>query len=132
LKEPLTFHVASPWFAQTVNGPISIAKVRLWPELEPNNELVLLTRCAFSMSVETGLDYFEARYYASTQGRSTSVDPLMASGRPASPQAWNRYTYALDNPLRFTDPSGMAPGDFYNEEGKRLGTDGINDQKSAS
>src|SRR6185295_8783800 len=35
---------------------------------------------------ETGLDYFLARYYSSTQGRFTSVDPLMASGSTGSPQ----------------------------------------------
>jgi RHS repeat-associated protein len=78
---------------------------------------------------ETGLDYFGARYYGSTQGRFTSVDPLMASGSVGDPQSWNRYSYAFNNPLRFTDPTGMEPGDFYNQDGKRLGTDGINDQK---
>ena len=56
---------------------------------------------------ETGLDYFNARYYASTQGRFTSPDPLVASGKAAIPQSWNRYTYCLDNPLKFIDPSGM-------------------------
>jgi RHS repeat-associated protein len=76
---------------------------------------------------ETGLDYFGARYYSSTQGRFTSIDPLMASGSTGSPQSWNRYSYAYNNPLRFTDPSGMLAGDFYNEDGKRLGTDGLND-----
>ena len=42
--------------------------------------------------VETGLDYFEARYYASTQGRFTSVDPLLAIAKRRNPQSWNRYT----------------------------------------
>lgn len=57
---------------------------------------------------ETGLDYFIARYYASTNGRFTSPDPLMASGRPANPQTWNRYAYVLNNPLRMIDPTGMV------------------------
>jgi hypothetical protein len=35
---------------------------------------------------ETGLDYFGARYYASTQGRFTSPDPLLGSGRIENPQ----------------------------------------------
>jgi RHS repeat-associated protein len=55
---------------------------------------------------ETGLDYFGARYYASTQGRFTSVDPLLASAKRRNPQTWNRYTYGMNNPLRFTDPDG--------------------------
>jgi RHS repeat-associated protein len=79
--------------------------------------------------IETGLDYFLARYYSSSQGRFTSVDPLMASGNAGSPQSWNRYSYCFNNPLRFTDPTGMLAGDFYDEEGKRLGTDGRNDGK---
>ncbi|MCL4797462.1 MAG: RHS repeat-associated core domain-containing protein [Bryobacteraceae bacterium] len=56
---------------------------------------------------ETGLDYFGARYYAAAQGRFTSADPLLNSGRPWLPQSWNRYAYALSNPLRFTDPTGL-------------------------
>lgn len=59
--------------------------------------------------VETGLDYFGARYYASTQGRFTSPDQLMASAYVGNPQSWNRYTYALNNPLKYVDPDGMEP-----------------------
>jgi len=54
---------------------------------------------------ETGLDYFGARYYASMQGRFTSPDAM--SGRPGSPQSWNRYSYSINNPLKFIDPSGL-------------------------
>jgi RHS repeat-associated protein len=55
---------------------------------------------------ETGLDYFDARYYAPNQGRFTSVDPFFGSARRQTPQSWNRYSYALNNPLVYTDPSG--------------------------
>jgi RHS repeat-associated protein len=55
---------------------------------------------------ETGLDYFLARYYSSTQGRFTSADPLLASAERSDPQTWNRYTYVTNNPLGFTDPTG--------------------------
>ncbi len=44
---------------------------------------------------ETGLDFFEARYYSSTQGRFTSVDPLISSASLTEPQSWNRYSYCL-------------------------------------
>ncbi len=60
---------------------------------------------------ETGLDYFLARYYSSIQGRFTSPDPLLASGRSEKPQSWNRYNYVLNNPLRLVDPSGMIDND---------------------
>jgi RHS repeat-associated protein len=56
---------------------------------------------------ETGLDYFGARYYGSMQGRFTSPDEFLNSGRIESPQSWNRYGYVLNNPLAFTDPTGM-------------------------
>jgi RHS repeat-associated protein len=56
---------------------------------------------------ETGLDYFGARYFSGAQGRFTSPDPLMASAHASNPQTWNRYAYALNNPLRFVDPNGM-------------------------
>ena len=57
---------------------------------------------------ETGLDYFGARYLSSAQGRFTSPDPLNESGNPKGPQSWNRYTYVLNNPLRFIDPNGLC------------------------
>ncbi len=63
---------------------------------------------------ESGLDYFGARYYASSVGRFTIPDPLMASARASNPQTWNRYTYALNNPLRFVDPLGLFASPAYN------------------
>jgi RHS repeat-associated protein len=56
---------------------------------------------------ETGLDYFGARYYSGAEGRFTSPDPLLASGRPSVPQSWNRYSYVRNNPLALVDPSGL-------------------------
>jgi RHS repeat-associated protein len=55
--------------------------------------------------IDTGLDYFGARYFSAAQGRFTSPDAL--GGEFANPQSLNRYTYVLNNPLRFTDPTGM-------------------------
>ena len=57
---------------------------------------------------ETGLDYFEARYYGSALGRFTSPDPL--GGHLYDPQTLNKYAYVRNNPLSLTDPSGL---DFY-------------------
>jgi len=49
----------------------------------------------------------EARYYASTQGRFTSTDPLYFQMMMAiDPQRFNLYSYARNNPLKFIDPSG--------------------------
>jgi lipoprotein-anchoring transpeptidase ErfK/SrfK len=79
---------------------------------------------------ESGLDYFPARYYGSNMGRWMSPDPIPWIGwqhPPAgsteeeeeeshkkfedwisNPQNFNMYAYVNNNPLRYTDPTGMA------------------------
>jgi RHS repeat-associated protein len=59
---------------------------------------------------ETGLDFAEARYYVNNHGRFTAVDPLIASGKSADPQTFNRYAYAMSRPLIFTDSTGLQAG----------------------
>jgi len=58
---------------------------------------------------ESGLEYAQARYYSSGHGRFTSVDPLTASVSIRNPQTFNRYSYALNSPYKFTDPLGLLP-----------------------
>ena len=58
--------------------------------------------------IETGLDYFLARYYSATQGRFTSVDPENAGADPSDPQSWNGYAYARNNPQVYTDSDGRT------------------------
>ncbi|MCV4932313.1 hypothetical protein OFC23_27955, partial [Escherichia coli] len=41
--------------------------------------------------------------------RWTSVDPLTASATIRNPQTFNRYTYSLNSPYKFTDPLGLIP-----------------------
>jgi RHS repeat-associated protein len=56
---------------------------------------------------ESGLDYFGARFDASSFGRFMSPDPLMIMRQKfTDPQQWNAYSYARNNPLRFFDPTG--------------------------
>ena len=57
--------------------------------------------------VETGLDFFGARYYSGAQGRFLSSDGLVSKKEwLTEPQRWNRYSYALNNPLKYFDPDG--------------------------
>jgi RHS repeat-associated protein len=56
---------------------------------------------------ESGNDYFGARYFGSTMGRFMSPDPMIIMKQKLiDPQQWNMYSYARNNPLRFTDPTG--------------------------
>jgi RHS repeat-associated protein len=58
--------------------------------------------------VESGLDYFNARYYSPEQGRFVSADPGNAGSDRSDPQTWNGYAYVGGNPLALTDPSGES------------------------
>jgi RHS repeat-associated protein len=59
---------------------------------------------------ETGLDYFEARYYNSGQGRFMSSDPVPLNvNRILDPQRFNSYAYARNNPIVYVDPDGQDP-----------------------
>lgn len=61
---------------------------------------------------ETSLDFAEARMYENRYGRFTAVDPLIASGKSANPQTFNRYAYCLNNPNSFVDKNGKWPLGF--------------------
>lgn len=77
---------------------------------------------------ESSLDYSAARHYGSSPGRFITPDPLLASGLTTQPQTWNRYSYVTNNPLIYTDPTGLF-GRFFDEDGRELGTDGVDDDK---
>jgi RHS repeat-associated protein len=55
---------------------------------------------------QTGLYYYNARYYDATIGRFISPDSIVQS--LANPQTLNRYSYCLNNPLKYVDPSGHS------------------------
>ena len=76
------------------------------------NSHVSASACRFTgkeRDTESGLDYFGARYYGSSMGRFMSPDPsALAFANPANPQSLNLYSYALNNPLRLIDPTGLT------------------------
>jgi RHS repeat-associated protein len=68
----------------------------------------------------TGLYYYGARYYAPDIGRFISADTIVPA--PANPQAFNRYSYAVNNPLRYTDPTGNCYGPFRDMRNSKVGS----------
>ena len=55
----------------------------------------------------TGLDYANQRFYASTYGRFNTPDPSRRSAYRSNPLSWNRYMYALGDPVNSNDPTGL-------------------------
>jgi len=87
----------------------------------PDTFTTLIPACLFSAAsshpsistgkerdIESGLDYFGARYYGSNMGRWMSPDKPFADQHLADPQSWNMYSYTRNNPLSSVDPDGQA------------------------
>jgi RHS repeat-associated protein len=78
------------------------------PALGYNGDITRQKFTSYERDNETELDFAQARYYSSGQGRFTSVDPLIGSARQPNPQSWNRYSYVLNRPLSLIDPTGLV------------------------
>ena len=61
-------------------------------------EIIELEKDILYFDAETGFYYLRARYYSPEMSRFVSEDPAH--------DGWNWYTYALNDPVNFADPSG--------------------------
>ena len=57
-----------------------------------------------SLHGDFGLMDYNARFYSPCLGRFTQADSIVPDA--GNPQAWNRYSYVLNSPLMYIDPSG--------------------------
>jgi RHS repeat-associated protein len=55
---------------------------------------------------ESGLYYYGGRYYDPDLARFVSPDPFVTL--PTNPQSLNRYSYTINNPVMYIDPSGYS------------------------
>jgi RHS repeat-associated protein len=69
---------------------------------------------------DSGLQYLRARYYEPATGRFITQDPKKGDMR--EPATYNQYIYCRNNPIRYTDPSGLDIYIYY--------SDVIDDEKS--
>jgi RHS repeat-associated protein len=58
---------------------------------------------------DLGIYYYGARWYDPALGRFTSPDAIIPD--PYNSLDWDRYSYARNNPVRYSDPSGHCTGD---------------------
>jgi RHS repeat-associated protein len=56
---------------------------------------------------DVAIIHMNGRLYSPSLGRMLSPDPVTFA--PEDAQGYNRYSYVLNNPLRYTDPSGFSP-----------------------
>jgi RHS repeat-associated protein len=73
------------------------------------------TRYTYSgreIDADTGLLYYRARWYEPQQGRFVSEDPIGLAG------GINLFAYVANNPLLFSDPSGLCPQKTYEQKQK--------------
>lgn len=64
----------------------------------------------------TILYYYGARYYDPLLNRFAQADPLISD--PHNPQLLNRYSYVLNAPINYTDPTGYSAQVFQDENGE--------------
>jgi RHS repeat-associated protein len=68
-----------------------------------------------------GLDSMMARFNSGNAGRFLSPDPIL--GNAMNPRSWNRYSFVLNSPLSYTDPSGKLPIPVFNNGPNRGSAD---------
>jgi RHS repeat-associated protein len=82
---------------------------------------------------ESGTEHAQFRNYASVQGRWLGPDPYMGSYDLTNPQSLNRYAYVLNNPLSFTDPSGLTVNCSMTQDGLQcVDNGGLSDNDCSS
>src|SRR5579884_574800 len=82
-------------------------------------------------AMPSGLDYFNARHHVPGLGRFMQPDPVGSLvADPGTPQSWHLFNYAINNPFRFIDPTGMcyqdADGNFWDDDGEPCTGDDLN------
>jgi len=103
-----------------INGnTITGADTRYYPfgEARFSTSLMLTDKLFTGQREITGLGIYNygARFYSQKLGRFLSADTITVN--PANPQKLNHFSYAVNNPLRYTDPTGHRACDNVDAAG---------------
>ncbi len=95
----------------TANSSSTAQRYYPWGTVRPGPGNTLPTGYTFTGQLDSGvgLMYYGARFYDGALGRFIQPDTIVPE--PGDPQALNRYSYVLNNPLRYTDPTGHLTED---------------------
>jgi RHS repeat-associated protein len=123
LKYLLTDHLGSVVAVTDGTGTL-ISEQRYLPFGGVRTDVGSITQTDFGYTgqrqLDMGLMDYKARFFSPSLGRFIQPDTIIPN--PSDPQTWNRYSYALNNPIRYSDPSGhsvdCAIGEQYCEAGK--------------
>jgi len=130
-------HLGSPRINTNENGAViarhdyqpfgeEIATSQRIAGLNYNSDEIRKKFTSYERDNETELDFAVNRNYTSQLGRFTQVDPYniifeKEKGKDesekskifvkfiADPQIWNKFSYVVNNPLKFSDPDGRRP-----------------------
>jgi RHS repeat-associated protein len=107
---PLTDHLGSTSVTADENGAY-YSELRYKPWGETRWESANATPTDFTYTGQKsdegiGLMYYNARYYDSALGRFTNADTIVPG--IGNPQNWDRFGYANNAPIVFSDPTGHA------------------------
>ncbi len=93
------------------------------PDVSSDSSKMGITDMGFTgheMLDELGLIHMNGRIYDPLLGRFLSADPTVQF--LGFCDSYNRYSYVLNNPLRYTDPSGYNIGGFFKKNWKMIAT----------
>lgn len=110
-------HLGSTSLTTDANGTlVSELRYKAWGEVryESGTTPTKYTYTGqYSYTSDFGLMFYNARWVDVSLGRFVQADSIVSGGA----QGYDRYTYGLNNPSRYTDPSGHKICDGANEDG---------------
>jgi RHS repeat-associated protein len=110
LRYLLTDHLGSTTVSATgVGDYLSELRYKPWGETRYSDGATP-TKRHFQGQIEEstlGLYFFNARWVDPVLGRFAQADTLVPE--PGNPQAWDRYAFVYNNPIRYSDPTGNIP-----------------------